>query len=169
MKAIFVLLIFSLQGQVSFAQAPPPAATPAPPSAASKLDLNFNFPNFAGFLEPFIYESRGRRDPFAQVLPERQMNRNQANGPDLPLQQFELKDLRLTGIIWDVTRPRALLRDPKGRVHIVGPNAKLGRRNGYIAVIREGELVVVETVEEDGRLLSSTKIVKLDSSTNTGN
>jgi type IV pilus assembly protein PilP len=146
------------------------AQTPAPPAAsASKLDLNFNFPNFAGFLEPFIYETRGRRDPFAQVLPERQMSRNQANGPDLPLQQYELKDLRLTGIIWDVSRPRALFKDPKGRVHIVGPNAKLGKRNGYIAVIREGELVVVETVEEDGRLLSSTKIVKLESNTSIGN
>ncbi len=164
MKKILLSLLILLSFHFVNAQTTTPAA-----ATASKLDLNFNFPNFAGFLEPFIYETRGRRDPFAQVLPERQMNRNQANGPDLPLQQYELKDLRLTGIIWDVSRPRALFKDPKGHVHIVGPNAKLGKRNGYIAVIREGELVVVETVEEDGRLLSSTKIVKLESSTSIGN
>jgi len=161
-------LILILHLTLAHAQAPPPAdpgSTSAPSGAASKLD--FNFPSFTGFFEPFIYNPRGRRDPFAQVIPDRQANRGQVNGPDLPLQQFELKDLKLTGIIWDVSRPRAMLKDPKGRVHIVGPNAKLGKRNGYIAVIREGELVIVETVEEDGRLLSSTKIVKLD--TNQGN
>ena len=161
---LLVTLFFSFQQ--ALAQAPETAPQPAPVPAATgaKVDLNFNFPNFAGFLEPFIYNPRGRRDPFAQVLPERQANRTPVNGPDLPLQQYELKELKLTGIIWDVARPRAMLRDPKGRVHIVGPNAKLGRQNGYIAVIREGELVVVETVEEEGRLMSTTKIVKLDSS-----
>ena len=165
--ALLSVLFFSFFSfHVAQAQAPEtaPQSAPSPGTPGAKIDLNFNFPNFAGFLEPFIYNPRGRRDPFAQVLPERQANRSPVNGPDLPLQQYELKDLKLTGIIWDVSRPRAMLRDPKGHVHIVGPNAKLGRQNGYIAVIREGELVVVETVEEEGRLMSTTKIVKLDSS-----
>jgi type IV pilus assembly protein PilP len=60
-----------------------------------------------------------------------------------------------------VKRPRAMINDPDGKVHIVGPNTKIGLRNGYIAVIREGEIVVVETVEENGRLVSSAQIVKL--------
>ncbi len=157
-KSFLILsLIFPL---VASAQVPPPA----PHAASAKVDMNFNFPNFTGFLEPFNYNPRGRRDPFAQILPERQASRGRVNGPDLPLQQYELQELKLTGIIWDVSRPRAMLKDPKGKVHIVGPNAKLGRKNGYIAVIREGELVVVETVEHEGRLMSSTKIVKLDTS-----
>lgn len=157
---IFLLVSFILCQQVR-AQVPPP---PPPSPPGSKIDLSFNFPNFTGFLEPFNYNPRGRRDPFAQILPDRQASRGRVNGPYLPLQQYDLQELKLTGIIWDVARPRAMLKDPKGRVHIVGPNAKLGRRNGYIAVIREGEVVVVETVEEEGRLMSSTKIVKLDTS-----
>ncbi len=156
----FSLFIILLQTQFALAQAP---AVPTLKAAEkSSNDLNFNFPNFIGFLEPFNYNPRGRRDPFAQILPDRQASRGNVNGPDLPLQQYELQDLKLTGIIWDVSRPRAMFKDPKGRVHIVGPNAKLGRRNGYIAVIREGELVIVETIEQDGRLMSATKIVKLD-------
>lgn len=114
-----------------------------------------------GLMDPFDYEPRGRKDPFAQPVLDRPVSQGSPHGPLLPLQRFDVSKLKLIGIIWDVKRPRAMINDPENKVHIVGPNTKIGIRNGYIAVIREGEIVIVETVEENGRLVSSAQIVKL--------
>ena len=116
---------------------------------------------FSGFIDPFDYAPRGRRDPFVQPIPDKPMEQGAVAGPLLPLQKFELGQLRLVGIIWDVKRPKAMIKDPGGITHVVGPNTKVGPRNGYIAVIREGEMVVVETQEQDGRLVSSAQVVKI--------
>lgn len=115
----------------------------------------------SGFMEPFDYDPQGRKDPFAQPTVEKPLPPGMFHGPVLPLQKFRLEELSLIGVIWDVSKPRAMLKDPSGRVHVVGPNAKLGMQNGYIATIREGEIVVIETYEEDGKLFSSARIVKL--------
>lgn len=116
---------------------------------------------FAGFMDPYDYDPRGRRDPFVQPIEDKPVSQGALHGPVLPLQRFELSELRLVGIIWDVRKPRAMIRDPKGETHIVGPNAKMGPRNGYIASIREGEIVVVETIDQEGRLISTAQVVKI--------
>ena len=114
-----------------------------------------------GLMDPFEYDPRGRKDPFAQPLIDRPVEQGSAHGPLLPLQRFGLEQLQLVGIIWDVKRPRAMIQDPQRKIHIVGPNTKVGTKNGYIAVIREGEIVVVETIPQDGKLVSSAQILRL--------
>jgi type IV pilus assembly protein PilP len=138
---------------VADAAAPPPVTEE--PAAASPTNI------LSGFLDPFVYDSRGRRDPFAQPIDDRPATQGLAHGPLLPLQQFDLNQIRLVGIIWDVAHPRAMLKDPSGKTHIVGQNTKIGPRNGYIAVIREGEMVVVETIDRDGKLISTSQVVKI--------
>lgn len=155
-KSFFLISFFVFSNQI-YAQSQPGEM----PKIDNRVDLNFQFPSFSGLFEPFNYDPRGRRDPFAQSIPDKQLAHGKVHGPLLPLQQFELEALQLTGIIWDVARPRAMLRDPNGKVHIVGPNARLGMQNGYISVIREGEIVVIETHEEEGKLLSNAKVMKL--------
>lgn len=154
-------------------QAPTPA-TPGTPADSAKPATKTNDAKnpkqlealseelfLQGLMDPFDYDPRGRKDPFAQPVLDRPVAQGAQHGPLLPLQKFDLGRLKLIGIIWDVKRPRAMINDPDNKVHIVGPNTKIGTRNGYIAVIREGEIVIVETVEENGRLVSSAQIVKL--------
>lgn len=128
------------------------------PERSSQAASNVSIP---AILEPYNYEPRGRRDPFMQPIEDKPVEQGSSHGPLLPLQKYELRQLRLIGIIWDVRKPKAMIQDPGGQTHIVGPNAKLGPRNGYIASIREGEIVVVETIEEDGRLNSTAQVVKI--------
>lgn len=161
---ILCLIFVPLAG----AQAPPVAATSAATSAAAgdpkvkkQLEALSDELFLQGLMDPFDYDPRGRKDPFAQPVLDRPVAQGATQGPLLPLQKYELGKLKLIGIIWDVKRPRAMINDPDGKVHIVGPNTKIGVRNGYIAVIREGEIVIVETVEENGHLVSSAQIVKL--------
>ena len=116
---------------------------------------------FAGFLDPFDYDSRGRRDPFAQPVADVPVTPGAVHGPLLPLQKFDVSQLRVVGILFNVKSPKAMIKDPDGKMHIVGPYTKVGPRNGYIASIREGEIVVVETIEQEGRLVSSAQVVKI--------
>lgn len=117
--------------------------------------------DLAGLKDSFDYDPRGRRDPFAQPVPDKPVAQGVEHGPTLPLQKYELSQLSLIGVIWDVRKPKAMLKDPAGATHIVGPNTKIGPRNGYIAVIREGEIVVVETIDREGRLISTAQVVKI--------
>ena len=157
---ILLALLFILSAAiVAHAQAPPETAAAAPAPGASTVDgLN---PMFAGIMDPFDYDTRGRRDPFIQPIPDRPMEQQQVHGPLLPLQKFDLSQLRLVGIIWDVKRPKAMIKDPTGYTHLVSTNTRIGPRNGYIAVIREGEIVVVETQDQEGHLVSSAQVVKI--------
>lgn len=175
--AVFVALLVVGNG---YAQAPsgqgipsaaPPAShsvNPAQPPGLNQNDPNVqvqepgNAPNiFSGMMDPFDYDPRGRRDPFAQPQVDRPVTQGLIHGPLLPLQRFDLNQLRLTAILWDVHSPKAMLKDPEGHIYVVTPNTKIGPRNGYVAAIREGEIVVVETVDQDGRLVSTAQIVRI--------
>lgn len=169
-KALIALTFFFTA--FAFAQAPPPAA--APPAQGNPAAAPVGQPaqpqageaeaagsTLSSFMEPFDYDPLGRKDPFQKPAIDKPLAPGSFHGPVLPLQKYPLASLTLVGIIWDVARPRAMFKDPDQKVHVVGPNAKLGNQNGYIAVIREGEVVVIETFEEDGKLYSAPRIVKL--------
>jgi type IV pilus assembly protein PilP len=115
----------------------------------------------SSMMQPYEYLDLGRKDPFQKPVLEKPLAPGAFHGPVLPLQRFSLDQLQLIGIIWDVAHPRAMLKDPQGKIHMLGPNAKIGNQNGYIAAIREGEVVVIETFEEEGKLRSDVRIVKL--------
>lgn len=157
-------LLFAGGMNTAVAQTPDPKTAPpkpADPKSSKQLEALTDELFLQGLMDPFDYDPRGRKDPFAQPVLDRPVAPGSPHGPLLPLQRFDISKLKLIGIIWDVKRPRAMINDPEGKMHVVGPNTKIGIRNGYIAVIREGEIVIVETVEENGRLVSSAQIVKL--------
>jgi type IV pilus assembly protein PilP len=106
------------------------------------------------------YDPGALRDPFKAFRAARPLDA----GPKAilePLQRFDVDRLRVVGILWDVRVPRAMVRDPDGGVHTVIKNSKIGRNEGFVAVIREGEVVVVETLYEDGKVLKDTRVMEL--------
>ncbi len=167
-----LLLLISLWFSVPvLAQAPAAPSAPGTSAAAGTTDAKTATKELEvlaeelvlqGLMDPFDYDPRGRKDPFMQPVLDRPVAPGSGHGPLLPLQRFEITQLRLIGILWDVKRPRAMIQDPENKVHTVGPYTKIGLRNGYIAVIREGEIVVVETTEDaGGRLTTMAQIMKL--------
>lgn len=148
-----LLAVMTASPKVMAQEGVPPASQAAPSSSDVSI--------FAGFMDAFDYDPRGRRDPFAQPIADKPVEQGVMHGPLLPLQKYGVNQLRLVGIIWDVRHPKALIRDPDGQTHVVGTNTKIGPKNGYIAVIREGEMVVVETVEQDGKLAPTSQVVKI--------
>lgn len=156
LSCLFVLGVFA-QG------ADPNAPAPAPNGVLKGLDSLSTEAFLQGLMDPYDYNPRARRDPFDTPVPDKPMDKGLPYGPAIGLQQFDLGMLKLVGVLWDVKKPRAMLVDPAGKIHVVGPNAKVGQRNGYVAVIREGEIVVVETTEDEatGHLTTTAQVMKL--------
>lgn len=153
-----------LIGPVCFSQAQQELALDLNDSrnAAQQLEALSEQLDMQALRDFFEYDPRGRRDPFTIPEVDKPVDQLPSHGPLLPLQKYDLSALKLIGIIWDVNQPRAMIQESESkRIHTVGVNAKIGIRNGYIAVIREGEVVVVETIEQDGRLISTAQIMKL--------
>ncbi|MFS4459684.1 pilus assembly protein PilP [Bdellovibrio sp. HCB2-146] len=156
------------QGQVP----PPPTAVPPPPTEPQMQPPPMDQPVGDGATaqqpapvqqydngDDYFYDPTGKRDPFkpfrAVVI------RSDKKEVVLePLQKWELERLQIVGILWEVKTPRAMIKDPDGAVHTIIKNSKIGRNEGYVAVIREGEIVVVETIYEDGKPIKTPRVVE---------
>ncbi|MEZ4872222.1 MAG: pilus assembly protein PilP [Bdellovibrionales bacterium] len=156
------LLIFLVAGIcVSYrADAQSPPETDSQSEAENSTSESENRDDFDLFLEPYNYEPSGRRDPFLrldQVTKSGPVVSGGQQRPLLPLESFELNSIKLIGIIWDTQNPRAMFLDPTGKVHILTKDQRIGRNQGYIAVIRENEVIVVETSEKNGEPVYNTE------------
>lgn len=146
--------------------------SPAPQNSASETPALENpAPDFPSDLpiiqnaEGYNYDPTGRRDPFR---PYGQSQTAAAPGiiepsvPPEPLQLFEVTQLKLVGIIWDVKSPKAMIKDPGGKLHMIRKETKVGRNNGFVAAIREGEVIIIEpTVGENGMPSALTRVLNL--------
>lgn len=112
-------------------------------------------------LSDYAYDPKGKRDPFMPFYGGESITPGDLVGPVTTLQRYDLDRLRLIGIIWDISRPRAMVLDPTGNVHVIEVNAKMGRNNAYVAAIREGEIVVVEPFEDGEKKSYTTKVLAI--------
>lgn len=117
--------------------------------------------------KPFVYSERGRRNPFQQpggleretevVDAEEELNLTGLEG-------YDISSFTLTAVMWDVKYPKALVKADENEIYVIEEGTKIGRRNGYVAKIREGEIVIVEPSlqsDEDDTVLYKTQVLKL--------
>lgn len=134
-----------------------PGITPPPTGTSSS-----GVAELEGFLEPFIYDMVNRRDPF---LPFAEFMPTNDEGPAralTPAQRFSLEEIKLVGVMWDVKDPKAMFMDPDDEVLVLGRDESIGNRNGYIAAIREGEVVVVEAIRKRGDIIYRTRVLRIE-------
>lgn len=163
--AISLKFMNPVTAQDTGAPPPPPADGSAPQQPVIPMttaQASSGISELEGFLEPFIYDIVNRRDPFqayAEYVPV------EDSGPQRPLspaQRFELEQLQLIGIMWDIKDPKAMFVDPEKEVLVLGRDESIGNRNGYIAAIREGEVVVVEAVRKRGDIIYRTRVLRME-------
>lgn len=112
----------------------------------------------------FIYDPTGKRDPFRphrsaiKVIPKEGSGSSESADP---LLKHDLDKLEVIGILWDVKKPRAVVRDPDGNTYSIVKNSKIGRADGFVAAIRDGEIVVIETVYVEGKTTREARVLEL--------
>lgn len=150
--SVLILTAALLFGALLKAQNDQKAA--ANPSGAAQLQQAQQSANlsrdFGTNLPVFKYDPGGKRDPF---MPYRifTAKSKKDDGSGIPmLQRFELDRYEVVGVMWDISKPRAMVKDPDGGVHMVYVNSKIGRNRGIITEIREGQLLVTEKIDIEG-------------------
>ena len=87
------------------------------------------------------------RDPFRPMnLRTRTPSRARENLS--PLERFELGQLKIVGIIWDLKEPRALIEDTAGLGYIVKVGTPIGSNDGAVKAIGRSEVTVEEFYED---------------------
>ncbi len=117
------------------AQAPAaqaPTATVQAPAAAAPVSLEYR------------YDPIGKPDPFEPF----DFSKVGALIPTSPLQQFDLSQLKLVGIIWGIADARALVEDPTGKGYIIQRGTKVGKNDGTVIRILSDEVVVLEKYQD---------------------
>lgn len=148
---------------------PPPEQVPAaeleqmggPEHEAESEGTGRDLGILEGIIEDYDYRGQDKRDPFAPFVLVKPVLSGTPIGPVTPLERFDLEQLRLVGIIWNVPKPKALVLDPDNKTYVVYNKTRIGRNNGYVAEIREGEVVIVESYNNQGRLSYQPRVVKL--------
>jgi type IV pilus assembly protein PilP len=158
------VILFTLL--LNFAQAQEPAMPQAdpnlpPPVPEAQVQQVINLPA-KDFLEPYIFDAReGRRNPFRPFVVRGEDGNSVTIGPATPLERFEIDELTLLAVMWDVKTPKAMIMDPLKNIHVIAKDDRIGRKKGYVATIREGEIVIVETAEFNGEPVFSTRVIEL--------
>jgi type IV pilus assembly protein PilP len=94
-----------------------------------------------------FYDPRGKVDPFvpAEVSPEWK------GGPKMrgmPLEQFEISDYELVGIVAGSKIRKAMLQDISGKGYLVQVGTIIGKRGGKIVRIAEREVIIEEPFQD---------------------
>jgi type IV pilus assembly protein PilP len=116
------------------------APAPAPTQEPDALALPEKKPAAPGAPR---YSPEGKRDPF-QPLALRQKPKRPARESLSPLERYELGQLKLVGIVWDVKEPRAMVEDAAGLGYIVKVGTPIGPNDGKVKQIKPNEVVIEE-------------------------
>ncbi len=107
----------------------------------------------------YVYNPIGKRDPFRTFIAT--ADEEEIRSPT-PLQRYELEQYELTGIVWGVDRPRALVEDPEGMGHVIELGTYVGKKWGKVTQITSSQLVVTEEyLTPDGALVVNPIEIKL--------
>lgn len=110
-----------------------PASTGADPFAAPEKTERADTPH---------YSPMGKRDPFQAPMKAQAKRRPRENLS--PLERYEIGQLSLVGVVWDIKDPRAMVEDSSGLGYIVRVGTPIGPNEGKIKQIKPAEVVIEE-------------------------
>jgi len=155
-------LVFALMTS-AFAQAPDPAEPPTTMAPANR-ETGIEITESALGTDPaqYAYDPTGKKDPFKPYRAPRARGDNRPSAPVDPLTQVDISTLQLVAIMWNTARPRAVVRDTQGRVFTIFKNNRIGRNDGIVVDIREGEVVIVEKFDDGlGNIVREPKVMQM--------
>ena len=127
------------KGAAAQAKANPAAA----PAKGKQPQLAGVRTNYGTQVAGYRYDAYAKRDPFRSFVMDRE-NSGEADA-ESPLQQFELGQLTVSGVVWQADRRRALVLDPSGQAYVVKAGDHIGKNDGVITEISDSSLLVLES------------------------
>jgi type IV pilus assembly protein PilP len=91
----------------------------------------------------YVYDPLGKRDPFRSFVLDR-LKELEASAKG-PLEQFDLNQLNVLGVVWETNQRRALVADPSGQAYVVREGDPIGTNDGRVIRIDDNLMLVRET------------------------
>lgn len=85
----------------------------------------------------------GRRDPFRPITLNVRANVRRRENLS-PLERYELGQLNLVGIVWDIKEPTAMVEDSSGLGYVVKVGTLIGSNDGKVKEIKRDGLIIEE-------------------------
>lgn len=85
----------------------------------------------------------GKRDPFRPFTLNRASGRRPPQNLS-PLERYELGQLKLVGVIWDIKQPNAIVEDAAGLGYVVKTGTPIGANEGKVKRIQPAGLIIEE-------------------------
>jgi Tfp pilus assembly protein PilP len=99
--------------------------------------------------EPARFSAHGKRDPFRPAT----MKAGSVSRPRRenlsPLERFDLGQLKVVGVVWNIKEPRAMIEDSAGLGYIVKVGTPIGVNEGKVKGIGRSEIVIEEFYEDN--------------------
>ena len=87
------------------------------------------------------------RDPFRPMSLRTKVNRRARENLS-PLERFDLGQLKIVGIVWDIKEPRAMIEDTAGLGYVVKVGTPIGSNEGMVKAIHRDQIIVEENYED---------------------
>ncbi|MHC4108123.1 MAG: pilus assembly protein PilP [Planctomycetota bacterium] len=119
----------------------------APPASApeKKPELEMSAPAQApvktALKSDYRYVPTNKPNPFRPFI----LVNTRLAAKESPLQRYDLGQLTLRAVIWQVEKPKAMVEDPTGRGHVVQVGTDIGKNRGKIVKIEDRQVHVQET------------------------
>ena len=117
-----------------------------PQEAVEKVDLNTGIKASAAKIVPRTMKDEGR-DPFRPATLRKKVTSRPRENLS-PLERFELNQLKVVGVVWDVKEPRAMVEDTAGLGYTIKIGAPIGANEGVVKAIHRNEIVVEEFYDD---------------------
>jgi len=126
----------------SATKAPSAATAPGKPGTGKAAAPSVQT-HYGASVANYRYDATGKRDPFRSFVKDKL--REDVADIESPLQQFELGQLTISGVVWQADRRRALVLDPSGQAYVVKTGDRIGKNDGVVTEIGDSALVVLES------------------------
>ncbi len=89
------------------------------------------------------YSSVGKRDPFRPLSLKPKVSQRARENLS-PLERYELGQLKLVAIVWDIKEPKAMVDDGTSLGYIVKIGTLIGPNEGKVKAIKPNEVIIEE-------------------------
>lgn len=111
--------------------------------------------------EVYVYEQKGRRDPFMSLVQVVKEKPKRAAGKR-PVENFDVDEIKLIAILWDAGQYYALITLPDNKSYTVRKGMTLGLYGGKVEDITKDKVLIREHVKDyRGRPKTKDTILRL--------
>ena len=104
-----------------------------------------------------LYDPEGKIDPFEPLIREAPKKNSDSatyahtgSGGNHPLENIDLNQLKLTGIILAASGNRALVQESSGRGYVISIGTPIGTHRGRVAGVLKDKVIVKEKMKDPG-------------------